>query len=310
MKLTSFTDYSLRVLIFLAADPARRATIARDGERLRHLREPPDEGRPLARQEGGCSTCAARAVEWSSPRRPRRSMIGRVVRATEGAPNRPNVSDRIPNAPHRSAPATEGRPRRSGRGVLRGARPLYAGRPRAQPFLAARPHPARRPDCAFMPALPSDNTAAPPPRALRPAAFATVALAWAFARSTCSPASSRRCRFAFWAAQFSGALGQRLLPGRCGTRTRCCSASRSPSIVGFLFTAGRNWTGRPTPTGPSWLRSLRCGSRARVSCSRPSAGLRRIVNAAFPVAAAVGLAMPLVAPRQPPQLFLCRPAGR
>ena len=28
MKLTAFTDYSLRVLIFLAADPDRRATIA------------------------------------------------------------------------------------------------------------------------------------------------------------------------------------------------------------------------------------------------------------------------------------------
>jgi Rrf2 family nitric oxide-sensitive transcriptional repressor len=28
MKLTAFTDYSLRVLIYLAADPARRATIA------------------------------------------------------------------------------------------------------------------------------------------------------------------------------------------------------------------------------------------------------------------------------------------
>jgi len=28
MKLTSFTDYSLRVLIYLAADPMRRATIA------------------------------------------------------------------------------------------------------------------------------------------------------------------------------------------------------------------------------------------------------------------------------------------
>ena len=28
MKLTTFTDYSLRVLIYLAADPTRRATIA------------------------------------------------------------------------------------------------------------------------------------------------------------------------------------------------------------------------------------------------------------------------------------------
>ncbi|HJV60674.1 MAG TPA: Rrf2 family transcriptional regulator, partial [Albitalea sp.] len=28
MKLTGFTDYSLRVLIYLAAEPGRRATIA------------------------------------------------------------------------------------------------------------------------------------------------------------------------------------------------------------------------------------------------------------------------------------------
>ena len=36
----------------------------------------------------------------------------------------------------------------------------------------------------------------------------------------------RRAVDPLWALQFSGLLGQPYLPGRCGTRTRCCSASR------------------------------------------------------------------------------------
>jgi hypothetical protein len=49
MKLTAFTDYSLRVLVYLAAAPDRRATIAEICARVRHQGEPPDQGGPPPR---------------------------------------------------------------------------------------------------------------------------------------------------------------------------------------------------------------------------------------------------------------------
>jgi hypothetical protein len=37
-------------------------------------------------------------------------------------------------------------------------------------------------------------------------------------------------------------------------------------IVGFLFTAGRNWSNQPTPRAGSWQRWRRSGSPAGYSC--------------------------------------------
>ena len=52
MRLTSFTDYSLRVLMFLAADPERRATIAEIARTFEISRQsPPHEIRVTPR---GC----------------------------------------------------------------------------------------------------------------------------------------------------------------------------------------------------------------------------------------------------------------
>ncbi len=85
MKLTAFTDYSLRVLIYLATDTTRRATIAEIAEVVRHLGEPPRQGRPLPRQAG---------LDRDRPRQGRRHPagdaarqvnVGKVVRDTEGA---------------------------------------------------------------------------------------------------------------------------------------------------------------------------------------------------------------------------------
>jgi len=60
MKLTTFTDFSLRVLMFLAAEPERRATIGRIS---------------TARGKGGGVTLARSADQV---------IVGRVVRDTEG----------------------------------------------------------------------------------------------------------------------------------------------------------------------------------------------------------------------------------
>jgi uncharacterized protein involved in response to NO len=68
-------------------------------------------------------------------------------------------------------------------------------------------------------------------------------------------------------------------------------------IVGFLLTAGRNWTGRPTPHGPALAALAGLWVLARVLVLTPFGWAAAIVNAAFPLAAAVGLAIPFVAAR-------------
>ena len=64
-------------------------------------------------------------------------------------------------------------------------------------------------------------------------------------------------------------------------------------IVGFLFTAGRNWTGQPTPSGALLAGYFLLWIAGRVSVLTPYPVIAAVVNAAFPVAAAIGLAVPL-----------------
>ena len=85
MKLTAFTDYSLRVLMYLAAEPQRRATIAEiadafgiSGNHLTKVAHQLGRNGWLAnvRGKGG-------GLELALP--PQRIVIGQVVRLTEGA---------------------------------------------------------------------------------------------------------------------------------------------------------------------------------------------------------------------------------
>jgi len=64
-------------------------------------------------------------------------------------------------------------------------------------------------------------------------------------------------------------------------------------ITGFLFTAGRNWTGRPTPTG--WLLAgyALLWIAGRVSVLTPYPVCAAILNGLFPIAVAIGLAVPM-----------------
>lgn len=64
-------------------------------------------------------------------------------------------------------------------------------------------------------------------------------------------------------------------------------------IVGFLFTAGRNWTGQPTPTG--WALAAIAGLWivARILALTPWAWAALPFDLAFAVAAAIGLGIPL-----------------
>jgi Rrf2 family nitric oxide-sensitive transcriptional repressor len=85
MRLTSFTDYSLRVLIYLAAQPGRRATIAEVaaafGVPQNHLTKVVHF---LGRQ-GWLATVRGKGGGLGLACEPQDIVIGEVVRATEGA---------------------------------------------------------------------------------------------------------------------------------------------------------------------------------------------------------------------------------
>jgi len=68
-------------------------------------------------------------------------------------------------------------------------------------------------------------------------------------------------------------------------------------VTGFLFTAVRNWTAKPTPTG-GWLMAFAAlWIAGRILALTPYATATAVVNAAFPVAVAIGIGIPIVQSR-------------
>ncbi len=65
-------------------------------------------------------------------------------------------------------------------------------------------------------------------------------------------------------------------------------------ITGFLFTAVQNWTGQPTPRGPTLAGFAVFWIVGRVLVLSPYDVAAAAVNAAFPVAVAIGIGIPLV----------------
>jgi uncharacterized protein involved in response to NO len=65
-------------------------------------------------------------------------------------------------------------------------------------------------------------------------------------------------------------------------------------VAGFLLTAVRNWTGRPTPTGGALFALVALWVAGRVLVLTPFATAAALVNAAFPLALAVCIGVPLV----------------
>ena len=68
-------------------------------------------------------------------------------------------------------------------------------------------------------------------------------------------------------------------------------------IVGFLFTASRNWTSHPTPTGTPLAALAMLWVAGRVAVLTPWTLASAVVNVAFPVLAALALAVPLARSR-------------
>jgi len=100
-----------------------------------------------------------------------------------------------------------------------------------------------------------------------------------------------------WALQFGGWLGHAYLAGPLWHAHEMLFGYALAVVVGFLFTAGRNWSGQPTPTGVPLALLALLWVAGRVLVLTPFGWAAAIVNTAFPLAAALGLAVPLVRAR-------------
>lgn len=86
MKLTTFTDYSLRVLIYLAADPDRRATIAEIATSFDISESHLMKVVHFLGKKGWIATVRGKGGGITLGRPAGSIVIGDVVRQTEGAP--------------------------------------------------------------------------------------------------------------------------------------------------------------------------------------------------------------------------------
>lgn len=106
-----------------------------------------------------------------------------------------------------------------------------------------------------------------------------------------------------WALQFSGWLGTPYLSGPMWHAHEMLFGFALAVIVGFLFTAGRSWSGQPTPTGVPLMALAALWVAGRVLVLTPFDWAAAIVNVAFPLAAAIGLAIPFIAARNKRNYF-------
>jgi len=101
-----------------------------------------------------------------------------------------------------------------------------------------------------------------------------------------------------WIAQFAGWLGSRVYLGDPRWHAHEMIFGYAFAVlVGFLFTAARNWTNRPTPTGMPLAAIALLWLAGRVLVLTPWPFLSAAADTAFAIAATAGLAVPLVASR-------------
>jgi uncharacterized protein involved in response to NO len=100
-----------------------------------------------------------------------------------------------------------------------------------------------------------------------------------------------------WAAQYSGWLSRAYLRGPVWHAHEMLFGYTIAVMTGFLLTAVRNWTSRPTATGTPLIGLAALWVCGRVLVLTPFETAAAFVNAAFPVAVAVAIGIPLVRAR-------------
>src|SRR5690606_15335304 len=108
---------------------------------------------------------------------------------------------------------------------------------------------------------------------------------------------------ALWALQFGGTIGRPLLAGPLWHGHEMIFGYALAVIAGFLLTAVRNWTGRPTPTGAALALLAALWLLGRVLVLGPWPLAAAVVNAAFPVAVAIAIGGPIVRARNTRNYF-------
>ena len=96
-----------------------------------------------------------------------------------------------------------------------------------------------------------------------------------------------------WAAQFSGYLPAAYLQGPAWHGHEMLFGYATAVIAGFLLTAVRVWTNQATPSGAPLMALAALWICGRVLVLTPLAMAAALVNAAFPVAVAVAIGIPL-----------------
>ena len=99
---------------------------------------------------------------------------------------------------------------------------------------------------------------------------------------------------ALWTAQYAGYMPFVYVQSPTWHGSEMLFGFTLAVIAGFLFTAVRNWTGQPTPTGLPLAALALLWVAGRVLAATPYATAAAVVNAAFPIGVAVGIAHPLL----------------
>ena len=99
---------------------------------------------------------------------------------------------------------------------------------------------------------------------------------------------------ALWSVQYAGWIGPMYLAGPMWHAHEMLFGFTLAVVAGFLFTAVRNWTARPTPTGTTLALIALLWVAGRVLVATPFVWVSAVANAAFPLAVAIGIGVPIV----------------
>lgn len=106
-----------------------------------------------------------------------------------------------------------------------------------------------------------------------------------------------------WAAQYTGVLPFAYLQGHYLHGHEMLFGYTMAVVAGFLLTAVRNWTGQPTASGLPLMALAVLWVAGRVLVLTPLMTWSAMVNAAFPVALAIAIAIPLLRSRNTRNYF-------
>jgi uncharacterized protein involved in response to NO len=106
-----------------------------------------------------------------------------------------------------------------------------------------------------------------------------------------------------WMLQFSGRMPAAYVRGPAWHGHEMLYGYTMAVVAGFLLTAVRNWTGKPTPECTPLMALAALWVLGRVLVVTPYATAAAIVNAAFPVAVAIGIGIPIVQSRNKRNYF-------